>query len=302
MRQEIEHKKARWINLFKPDYKELWALHEEFGFEPLDVEESQNFTQRPKLEQRPEYVFLVLHVPLFEQEKRVTVPGEIDIFVTKNALITVEHEEIPVLKYLLLKAQDDDNWRGQTFSRGIPFLLYVLVDALFDDCLPKLDRILEKIEVVEHEIFAGRERQMVQEISLIQRDLTDFRRIMRAQKNLFGEALPHFPGFGMRERLYFRSIAHKLARIWDILENLNEMLRSLALANESLLSYKLNELMKVLNIFLVITVPLWIVASSVQPKGLGEMPGARILYWFILIFMVAFIATVIFYFRRKRLF
>ena len=73
--------KLTWIYIEKPTIHEVQYLAEQFNFHPLDLDDILSRVQRPKIDEYDDHLFIVLHLPVFDKENRVTTPSEVDIFV-----------------------------------------------------------------------------------------------------------------------------------------------------------------------------------------------------------------------------
>ncbi len=298
MTKKITYGKLTWLNIIKPEYLELEKIRKKFNFHPLDIQECQILSRRPKLEIHVHYLFMIFHVPLFDKKLRKTYSGEIDFFVTKDQLITVTHETIHPFNLFFNQCNLHDHLRKKFFSAGPVYLFYQILDNLFEAAFPKLDHIDEKIDAIEDKIFKGQEKKMVGEISLVARDILNFRKILKPQLNFLNPLLAFpLPFAYEKERIYFRQLIGKINKIWDTLENHKEMLESLEETNDSLLSFKLNETMKILTVVTVITLPL---AVLMNVFDLGNIPAFKN----IKVFTFAFFSMtflIIFYLLRLKM-
>src|SRR3954462_5155437 len=77
----VEHGGLRWINIERPGPLDMAWLEEHFEFHPLDHEDVRSRNQRPKIDESPDYLFIVLHFPVFDKAVGRLNTGELDIFV-----------------------------------------------------------------------------------------------------------------------------------------------------------------------------------------------------------------------------
>src|SRR4030042_3804728 len=78
-----------WVNIERPTPKETEYLAQNYLFHSLDLDDCLSRTQRPKIDEYEDYLFIVLHFPLFSKNQRVTVPAQVSIFIGKDYLVTL---------------------------------------------------------------------------------------------------------------------------------------------------------------------------------------------------------------------
>ena len=173
------------------------------------------------------------------------------------------------------------------FSKGSGYLLYKIVDDSFDYCFPMLRKIGNKLERLEEDIFEGRSEEVVRDISNSKQEIINFRKVIRPQRAVLRD-LERTKQRYLAEDLevYFDDIVDASERIWDMLENFKEVVEALEDTNESVLSHRVNEVLRVLTAFSVIILPLTLLASifgmNVGVPGEGDV-GA---FWTIIGVMV----------------
>ena len=152
--------------------------------------------------------------------------------------------------------------REQLFSKGSGYLLYKIVDDSFDYCFPMLRKIGNKLERIEEEIFQGRAEEVVRDISNAKQEIINFRKIIRPQRAVLRD-LERTKQRYLADDLdiYFDDIVDASERIWDMLENYKEVVEALEDTNESVLSHRVNEVLRVLTAFSVVILPLTLIAS-----------------------------------------
>jgi magnesium transporter len=201
-------------------------------------------------------------VPLFDVDNKTTYPGEIDIIITKDTLITAHDKDIYQLTNFFKSLKEDKAKKEKYMSESPGMLLHAIMEMLLDSCFPKLDHISEKLNHVEEEIFAGNEKEMLVEISVVKRDILSFRRTMKPQKTVFESlAIKNFKLIEAGLKPYYQDLVGTNIRVWNALESAKETVESLEDTNNSLLSNKLNLTMKVLTIFSAILLPMTVYSN-----------------------------------------
>ncbi len=180
-------------------------------------------------------------------------------------------------------------------------LLRYIIEMLLETCFPKLDHISEKLDYIENEIFAGHEKEMVFEISLVKRDILNFRRTMKPQRSVFESlAQKEYRLIEKEVKPYYQDLIGTNIRIWNNLESAKETVESLEETNNSLLSNKLDMTMKVLTIFSAVMLPMTVYSNILAMSAdipFGKEPHAFWIHVSIMLFL-SFITISIFKMRK----
>src|SRR3954447_23598682 len=290
----------RWVNIERPSPLECAWLEEQFGFHALDLEDVLSRNQRPKIDEYPEYLFIVLHFPVFDKQVGRLNAGELDLFLVPDYVITLPNQPLKPVEYLFERCRTSEETREQFFSKGTGYLLYQIVDQCFDYCFPMLRKIGNKLEQLEEEIFSGRSEEVVRDISNVKQDIINFRKTIRPERSVLRD-LERTKQRYMREdmEVYFDDIVDAAERIWDMLENYKEVVEALEDTNESVLSHRVNDILRVLTAISVVVLPLTLIASIFGMNTAVPGEGAIGAFWIIVGVMVGLLAGMIGYFRHR---
>jgi magnesium transporter len=151
--------------------------------------------------------------------------------------------------------------RPNLFSKGSAIPLYKIVDDSFDYYFPVLRKIGNKLEQLEEDIFEGRAEEVVRDLSNSKQEIINFRKISRPQRAL----LPDLERTKQRYlaedlEVYFGDIVDASEGIWDMLENYTEVVGGPRGTNESVISHRVNDVLRVLTACSVV-LPLTLFAS-----------------------------------------
>jgi magnesium transporter len=300
--EEIAAEGLRWVKVDQPTAAEQGWLEEHFDFHALDYEDVLSRNQRPKIDRYDDYLFIVLHFPIFDRSVGRLGTGELDIFVGPGYLITILNQPLQPVEYLFERCRAKEELRDQLFSRGSGYVLYRMVDDCFDYCFPMLRKIGNKLDAIEEEIFEGRSEEIVRDISNVKQEIINFRKVIRPQRPV----LRHLEQVKQRYlapeidlEIYFDDIVDASERIWDMLENYKEVIDGLEESNESVISHRVNDILRVLTAISVIVLPLTLLASiwGMNVGVPGE--GSTTAFWVILGSMVALLVSMVAYFRSR---
>jgi magnesium transporter len=297
---ELEAAGLTWIHVDRIDPATAQDLAERFGWHPLDVEDVLSKRQRPKVDEYPDYLFTVLHFPVYDKEIQRLNAAELDLFIGGDYLVTMPNVELLPISRLFNRCLEDDEFRDQLFSKGSGRLLYEILDDLFDYCFPILDKIAHKLDAVEDDIFEGRSRDAVRDISNVKQEIISFRRIIKPQRatlRVLERAVERFLPENLE--LYFDDIVDASERIWDLLDNYKEVVEALEATNESVISHRHNDVLRVLTVFSVILLPLTLIASVFGMNVLYPGEGTHEAFWVIVVLMVTVVTGLLGFFRYK---
>lgn len=271
--------KFSWIDIQDPGADDILKIQKKFNFHPLVMEEFSTPTLRPKAAEYDNCVYLAIHIPLFDTENKTTYPGELDIVLCENTLITSHDVEIYQLDDFFKSLKKDKKKREIYMNQSPGALLRYILEMLLESCFPRLDHISKKLDHIEREIFAQHEKEMVFEISIVKRDILNFRRTMKPQKTVFESLTKENHKYVERElRPYFQDLIGTNIRIWNMLESAKETIESLESTNNSLLSNQLDMTMKVLTIFSAVMLPMTVYSNILAMSA--DIPFGRNPYGF----------------------
>src|SRR5712692_8352561 len=286
-----------------PRQDEAEALALRFGWHPLDLEDVLSKRQRPKIDEYPEYLFVVLHFPVYDKAVQRLNAAELDIFLGPDFLITLPNVELLPVSRLFQRCLDDGELRESLFAKGSGYLLYHVLDDLFDYCFPILDKIGHKLDTIEDEMFEGRAEDVVRDLSNVKQEIISYRKIIKPERSTLRVLERHVPRFLPEDlELYFDDIVDAAERIWDLLDNYKEVVEGLESTNESVISHRQNDILRILTVFSVVLLPLTLITGifgmNVQFPGFGTEHA----WWAILGGMVATLGALLGFFRYKKFF
>lgn len=301
----ITERKLTWFYIEKPTSNEVAFLAQRFHFHHLDLDDILSRIQRPKIDEYEDYLFMVLHFPVFDKQNRITRPSEMDIFIGENYVVTVHCSgDLKPLAKFFQECETDKESRERYLGRSSGFLLYHILDRMVSSCFPILDKLTQNIDDVEDIILTKPVPETVQEISLIRRDLISFRRVVHPQIAVI-ETLEReeYPFFKEDQEVYFGDIADHIRKIWDGLEDCKEVVDGLADTSNWLTSHRIQEIMRILTIIMGVLAPPTLIASIYGmniPLPGGVNSGSLLPLGILLALMATTAGGIFFYMRHRR--
>ena len=293
----IDDESVLWIDINKPTAEGLKPLHSIFNIHPLSLEDTLETPQRPKVEEYNDYLFLVSHY-LRHVKDDIDV-SQLSIFLGDNWVITVHKKDIPQLKQVENKIMEK---RAAALSGGADVLMYRIMDAIVDSYFPFLDKIEDTLEEMDKELMNHPEEDMIKRIHNIITDLQEIRRTLRPQKEALNSLERMETPFIKKEtRIYMRDVYDHTQALQDELEQYREKAAGIFNTYLTLMSNRLNQIMKVLTIIATIFIPLTFI-TGVYGMNFDHMPEIpfKFGYPLVLTLMGVIALAMLFFFWRKR--
>ncbi len=258
----ISHKNLKWYDFANPSEKTMEFLAQKFKFHPLDLEDCLTEIQRPKIDEYPNYLFIVLHFPVWNQKKESITTEEVKVFIGQNFVISLHNDILPPLEKIREECKKKSG-RKKYLEQGSGYFLYELTSELFDYCFPILDKLWKNATRLESNVFdESGIRDLLKDIMVLKKNIITFRRILQPERPVIS-ALEHKNKKFLPETLevYFDDVVDKIEKQWSSLDSLKEVADTLQDANESLISHRSGETIKILTIFSVIMLPLTLISG-----------------------------------------
>lgn len=281
---------AQWIDIVKPTEKDLGWIGNKFGIHPMTLEELKGPSARAHVEVFKNYVYFVHYFPSYDPVEETSWRAEIDFIVTRNAVITVHYEDIEPLKDFKHKA-------AETPLR----LVYHIIRELIDFEERQLRHIGEKTEAIGHELFKNREKEVLERISRLKRDVSEYRIIVRNQTPILHSLHKTAIRFGKREDIpYLEALLGEHLKIMNQLDDYREAISDFEDTNNQLMNIKTTEAMRTFTTLSFLTFPFMLIAAifsmNLKSTPLEEHPSG---FWIVLAGMIIAIAALATYFKKR---
>ena len=132
-----------WVDIVEPTKDATEYLAEHYNFNPLDLEDCISLRQLSKVEEYPEYLFVIFHLPVYEKATRVSTRKQWSAFMGDKFLITLRPRELRIVDELFSECELSEETREEYLSHGSAYLLYHILDLALDAYFPILDKILD---------------------------------------------------------------------------------------------------------------------------------------------------------------
>ncbi|MDT0685670.1 magnesium/cobalt transporter CorA [Autumnicola psychrophila] len=295
-----EEQNTTWINIDGlNNTEEIEKLGKYYDLHPLIMEDIVNTGQRPKIDEYPEYLFIVAKMLYYNGDGSIN-NEHLSIVVGKDYVLTFQEAGGDVFDGLRERIKIG---KGRIRSNGADYLMFALLDAVIDNYFAVVDDISDKIELFEDRIFHARtEDNLVLEIQELKRTILRIRRAVFPLREVVNRLLKvNHEIIEKKTESYIRDLHDHMIQISENIDLYREMIRSLLDMYMSTISNKMNEVMKVLTIMASIFIPLTFIAG-IYGMNFEYMPELQWKYsYFVLwgIMLLLFIGM-IFYFKRKK--
>jgi len=270
-----------------------------FDLHPLLLEDIGDTTQRSKIEDFDNYLFVVLKMLYFDEKTEEIEVEQVSLILGKNFVISFQEKEGDVFDSVRERIEKN---KGRIRKMGSDYLLYSLIDAVVDNCFSVLEKIGDRIEELEEYIVEGIAQESLEDIHKSKKDMILLRRsvwpLREVINSLSQEKTALIPGNVL---IYFRDVYDNTIHVIETIETFRDMLSGLHDTYLSSISNKTNEIMKVLTMFASIFIPLTFIAG-VYGMNFHYMPELnwRWSYFTVWGVVIAVGISMILYFKRKK--
>lgn len=302
----LERKTITWVHVEgRPTEAALRDLGETFGLHPLALEDVLNTGQRPKTEPFESQLFVVMSLPLMVDD--LVEVHQVCLFVGDNYLISFCETDFATFLPIVTRLQSKSS---RMRSQGADYLAYALLDITIDHGFPLLERFGLQLEELEQQILEAADREALEQIHTIKRELILLRRSLWPHRDVINEILRNDDDQMQQGTLiYLRDCYDHTIQIMDLLETYRDMASSMVDIYMSSVSNRMNNVMRVLTVIATIFIPLTFIVGIYgmnfdRTAGPWSMPelGNPLGYVFVWIVMVVIAAGMIFFFRSRKWF
>lgn len=288
-----------WIDLEDPSEAETDLLADRLGLHAVAVRACREVTSQPLVHNYDDYLFTVMHAVDLGSRGQGVATLEVDIFWGRHFVLT--YHDDPIRAITEVKESCAANGSA-LMARGSDFLLHAILDEIIDNFTPTIERIDGLIEECEKEIFEKPGNAVLQRLMDLRRSAAYLIRIATAQRDVVGRVVRgEFPQVTKQALAYWRDAYDHLVRMVQAIEAQRDLVVSARDAYLSVVSNRLNEVMKVLTIIATIFIPITFIAG-LYGMNFEWMPELhqRWGYPAALAAMASVVVGLLIYFRRKR--
>jgi len=295
------YKNITWVDIEKPEPEDIRLIISTYGIEPAIAEELLFATPDQMIEKYSSYLYLVLHFPAWKHTHSGKIQ-EIDFIIGKDFIVTARYDSIDALHKFAKKFEVFEVLnKRQTEAVHAGSLFYWMMREIYQSLHDELSVARDMLGDIEEKMFAGKEREMVRELSKLSRELITFRQAMDLQDDILSAyhgAAVNFFGKGYEYEMGL--IQKEYSQVTRLAQGYTESLDELRDTNDSLLSNKQNEIIKVLTVILFITAVMQIFLGLFAIDNIARsVIGTPNDFWVILGGLVVIGVSMLIYFSKK---
>jgi magnesium transporter len=288
-----------WINVDGLTNTEvIQDLGQCFSIHPLILEDLQNTEQRPKMEDLGNYLYLTIKMMTIGEGSKAIKTEHISMILGSNYLISFQEDVGDVFDPVRERIRRE----GRIRKFGPDYLVYALIDDIVDNYFLVMEQLEERVEGLEEEMVANASQQSLSKLNTLKKDMIHLRKAVWPLREMIS-ALDREDSSLIREetRIYFRDVYDHVIQVIDTLETFRDMVSGMIDIYLSSLSYKMNEIMKVLTLIATIFIPLTFVAG-VYGMNFDYMPELRHPYGYFIVWgvMIGVVIVMLVYFRKRQ--
>jgi len=246
-----------WLDLEGEDEAAARALLAPLGIHPVALDDVVAHINRPKVDDYGAYLYVAVHSARWEAAGLPTL-RELDLLVCERFLVTY-HEGAT---RSVTAAHEVLRRRPELLARGPAHLMHFMLDVLVDHYLPITERVAADIDELEERLFARRDEPMDEGILRLKRGLSALRRIVGPQRDtVLALTRDEFRAIPAEMRPYLRDVYDRLARVSDLLDSFRDEAATLLELHVTIVSNRLNQVIKMLTVIATIMLPLTVITS-----------------------------------------
>lgn len=277
----------------------MGQLAQQYNLHSLTVEDILNIEQRPKIEEFENYIFITLKILQPKSKQKSFNAKSLSLVMGKNFVLSFEDERSALFDSIAERIRrHPDQWLEK---RSEDYLVYRLIDTVVDGYFFVLEEINDRIEKVEDLIITKPSKRNVGSIYQLKKQILKIRKSIWPLREIISHLLNIEDDLvSASVKLYLRDVHDHINQAMDIVETFRDTLANMLDVYLSTLSYRMNEIMKVLTIIATIFMPITFI-SSIYGMNFHYMPELqwRWAYPAVLGLMVAIVLWMLRYYRRK---
>jgi magnesium transporter len=277
----------------------LEKLGDCYGFHPLVLEDILNTDQRPKIEDYGDYVYIVLRSLDYNDQREEIESDQISIILGPNFVFSFQEKEGDTFDPIRERIRTG---KGRIRKMGADYLAYTLLDSIVDNYFIILEKLGERIEILEELLITRPTPQTLQTIHDLKREMIFLRKAVWPLREVVGSLERGDSSLIQPStRVYLRDLYDHTIQVIDNVETFRDMIAGILDIYLSSVSNRLNAVMKVLTIIATIFMPLTFLAG-IYGMNFKYMPELQWRWgypfiWFIMIGIGIFMLV---YFKRKK--
>lgn len=295
-----ETKTVSWINIDGlNDISLIEKIETGYDIHPLTMEDVLNVTQRAKYEDSGDYIFVVMRMLTFDDNTSDIASEQVSFILSKNCVFSFQEHTGDVFDSVRERIRTG---KGRIRKSSCDYLLYALVDAIVDNYFVVLEKMAEKIETLEESLMRDPDDNDLRKLHVLRREMIYIRKSIWPLRELLNSLTGGESTLIAKETVrYFHDVYDHSIQVIDTVESFRDVVSGLMDMYLSVVSNKMNSVMKVLTIIATIFIPLTFIAG-IYGMNFEYMPELKWKWGYFGVWgvMLLVLLAMLLYFKRKK--
>lgn len=288
-----------WINVDGLNARDVTRLCEHYEVHPLVVDDILSLNERAKMEETGNVIHCILPMMFFNNHRGEVELEQVTIVLGKNFVLSFQEEATrdvfdPIRRHLRDKS-------SKIRGRSADYLCYSLLDLIVDSYFDVLEKLAEKLELLEDELLLKQTKRQLARISSLRSDVTVVRRAVLPVREL----VAHFVRsdnalLEERHEKYFRDVLDHTIQANDLIDNHRDMLMNLQDLYMNQINLRMNEVMKIFTMVATLLAPATVIGGifgmNFEVIPLTHQAAG---FWVAVAIMLIIPVFMLVYFKRK---
>ncbi|WP_417290133.1 magnesium/cobalt transporter CorA [Corallibacter sp.] len=289
-----------WINLNGLNHiDDIEKIGTHYDLHPLILEDIVNTSQRPKIDEYDDYIFLSLKMLHYDTDENVIIE-QVSFVLCENSVLSFQEAEGDVFENVRERIREG---KGRIRTSGSDYLLYALIDAIVDHYYIVGETLGNKIEDLEDILFSGQvDESISHQVLRLKKELLKVRRAIFPLREIINRIEKSEHNLIHKKNIqFYRDVYDHIIQLSDSIDIYREMIWSLMDMYMTTISNRMNEVMKVLTIIATIFIPLTFIAG-IYGMNFDHMPELHFknAYYIVWGIMILIFLGMLYYFRKKK--
>ena len=291
-----------WVNVCGlHDTELIKQIGEKFSIHPLVLEDILNTETRPKIEVTDKYVFIAMKMLTYNNNESEIVTEQVSFILGDTFVFSFLEKSDNIFNPI--KERITNNY-GRVRKQQSDYLFYALMDVVVDQYFLVLEQIEHNIELLDDEVITSTDQSQIEKIYILKNKLLMTRRSIWPLREIFTRLIREESALINKKIMpYLRDLLDHTIQVTETIELQREITNGIMETHLSMMSFKMNEVMKVLTIIATIFIPLTFIVGiyGMNFPNMPEMkwPWAYFAVWGV---MISVVLVMLLYFRRKNWF
>lgn len=306
-----KHYDVSWVDVESPNHEIFERLENEYHLHPVHLNESIQKVQHNQVEREENYLFFVLHVPLFNEQMNKIIVNQVGVFLGRDFLITIRKGRSPFITDLFSECQHEQKPREEYFKKGSSYLLYGIIARLLGDISDMTDSIEMELDAIEDLVFEDANSD-AQRIGKVRHEIIKLRRVIGPKRYVLQDLADQIDTFSGRSvAKHYSNNTKTINKLWEVIEEAKETVEVYKDADFTTSTEQTNRILAVLTIIFTFTIPITVVGTLYgmnvplpggNQTGAWTFIGRYTTFEVLLSLSVAMAVGMYLYFRNKKWF